>query len=136
MANNQAVTYKTLSGGHQLTHPSGEGVFVVLLVFTLILLCAPSRTWLIGGVNQERAKQVETQLNWEISTAPKAIKTKRSTRAMMMPYIRAFCWYSRGTLKAPKIMIKNEQVIYAQRPLGEPAGIELTRILASVDGPH
>ena len=59
MANNQAVTYKTLSGGHQLTHPSGEGVFVVLLILFFIFFTDSFAHLVDSGVNQERAKQVE-----------------------------------------------------------------------------
>ena len=136
MANNQAVTYKTLSGGHQLTHPSGEGVFVVLLVLFLIFFTDGFAHLVDSGVNQERAKQVENPAELGDQHRTQGNKDKAQHQgnddAVHQGFLLVFTRHPEGTQNNDK----NEQVIYAQRPLGEPAGIELARILAPIDGPH
>ena len=50
------------------------------------------------------------------------MKMPRMTSARMMPIIRAFCWYSRGTANLPMMMMKmNRLSIDSEYSVSQPA---------------
>ena len=71
-----------------------------------------------------------------IAAAPSAMKTPRRMIAMMMPIMSADCWSFCGHLEAGHDEQEDEEVVDRQGVLGQPAGVELTGVLAAPLEPH
>ena len=109
---------------------------MVLLVLFLIFFTDGFAHLIDSGVNQERTKQVENPAELRNQHRPQGNKDKAQHQgnddAVHQGFLLVFTRHPEGTQNNDE----NKQVIYAQRPLSEPASIELARILAPVDGPH
>ena len=71
-----------------------------------------------------------------MAAAPRAMKMPRRTSARMMPTSSTVCWSFRGTANLLMMMTKTNRLSTHRLVLGEPAGEELTGVLATGDCHH